>query len=305
MFLNSSILGSIRFFATAARTLSFKRAALALHVTQGAVSQHIRRLENALGCKLFVRLPREVALTSEGKLFASVVLRALDDIERSAQEITLVRASTPELRLRAGPSFALRWLVPRLGDFHARHKRIRLFVEATFGPFDPTRREFDLAIELVKGKIPGMRCEPLMPEYLVPVCTPTYLKAHADLKDPKDFDRCTLLHDSHPWLGATEDAEWRYWLRKVGASTVDSTRGRFFSLANMAIEAALTDQGVAMGRIALVRELVESGRLVMPVKKRIRSPTQYCLVYHSELAARPELGAVTQWLREQVSGTNA
>lgn len=291
----------MRFFSVAARTLSFKRAAIELHVTQGAVSQHIRQLEQGLGCRLFFRLPREVALTREGKRFALVVQRALADIERSAQEVAAARASMRELRLRAGPSFALRWLVPRLGDFHKRYKDIRLFVEATFGIFDPARHEFDIAIELVRGKIPGMRCEPFMTEYLVPVCSPVYLKEHPFLKEPADLDRCTLLHDGQAWLGAAQDAEWHYWLSKVGASKVDSTRGRFFSLANMSIEAALTDQGVSMGRTTLVRDLLKSGQLVMPLNRRIRSPTRYCLVYHSELAGRAELQAVARWLRDQAA----
>src|SRR5690349_10563923 len=120
MFLNSSTLASLRFFEAAARLLSFKQAALELHVTQGAVSQQIKQLEDALGCKLFYRLTRQIALTEEGQRFAVIVARALDDIERGARSITAARA-TIAIRMRAAPSFALRWLVPRLGDFYAQH----------------------------------------------------------------------------------------------------------------------------------------------------------------------------------------
>src|SRR5262245_14921534 len=124
MSLSSSTLASLRFFEAAARHLSFKRAAVELHVSQGAVSQQIKHLEEALGCKLFYRLPRQITLTEEGQRFAAVVERALEDIEQAAKAIATAQ-SVIEIRLRAGPSFALRWLVPRLGEFYASHPNIK------------------------------------------------------------------------------------------------------------------------------------------------------------------------------------
>jgi LysR family transcriptional regulator, glycine cleavage system transcriptional activator len=297
LLLRSSALASLRFFEAAARLLSFKQAAAELHVTQGAVSQQIKHLERILGCKLFFRLPRRIQLTEEGERFASVVTRSLDEIEQEARAIAAAQA-TAAIRLRAGPSFALRWLVPRMGDFYARHPAIKLFMAGAYGPFDPDRRGFDLAIEMMTGKLPGLHSQVLMEEYLSPVCSPEYLKKHP-LKTPQDLGRCTLLHDGHAGMGASEDAEWRHWLTAVAANGVDSTQGQFFSLANMAIEAALTHQGVAMGRAALVTELLRAGHLVTPFQQRIKSPLRYCLVYPDELAHRPGMQAVIQWLHEQ------
>jgi LysR family glycine cleavage system transcriptional activator len=302
MFLNSSTLASLRYFVAAARSSSFKQAALDLHVTQGAVSQQIKHLEQALGVKLFYRLVRQITLTEEGRRFSVICQRALEDIESGAQAIVTVHTSI-DIRLRAGPSFSLRWLVPRLGHFYARHSGIRLFVNAAYGVFEPARREFDLAIELVKGRVSGMHSEVLMDEHLIPVCSPEYWRTHEFLKGPKDLERCNLLHDAQPWVGAPEDAEWRYWLDGVGTTRVDSTRGQFFSLSNMSIEAALTHQGVAMGRISLVKELIDGGQLVAPFKRRIKSPTKYCLVYPKELAARPGMQTVIRWLREQAESS--
>jgi LysR family transcriptional regulator, glycine cleavage system transcriptional activator len=102
-----------------------------------------------------------------------------------------------------------------------------------------------------------------------------------------------------PWVGAPEDAEWRHWLNAVAASGVDSNRGQFFSLSNMSIEAALTHQGLAMGRTALIKDLLEGSQLVTPFKQRVKSPTKYCLVYPKELAMRPGMQAVIGWLHEQ------
>jgi LysR family transcriptional regulator, glycine cleavage system transcriptional activator len=297
MFLSSSTLGSLRFFEAAARLLSFKRAAAELHVTQGAVSQHIKHLEQTLGCKLFFRMPRQIKLTEEGERFAAVVGRALEQIEQEARAIATARSAVA-IRLRAGPSFALRWLVPRLGGFYARQPNIKLFIVATYGYVDPTHRDFDIALELTEVPPPTLHSEFFMDEYLVPVCTPQYLAKH-DLKNPKDLARCTLLHDGHAPIEGVEDGEWRFWLRAAGAPEVDSTKGQFFSLANLAIEAALSHQGVAMGRSALVRDPLETGQLVAPFEDRVKSPMKYFLVYPKELAHRPGMRSVIRWLREQ------
>lgn len=297
MLFTSSTLAALRFFEAAARLGSFKRAALELHVTQGAVSQQIKHLEEALGCKLFLRLPRQIAPTEEGARFATAVTRALRLIEQEAAAISGARSNI-EIRLRAGPSFALRWLVPRLGSFYARYPKIKLFITATYGYVDPSRREFDVAIELIKGRVPGLHCEELLEEHMTPVCSPSYLSEHSFLKTPRDLSRCTLLHDGQAWLGRDEDAEWRYWLRAVGATSVDSTKGRFFSLSNLSIEAALSDQGVAMGRTCLISDWLATGQLVAPFKT-IPSPTRYCLVYPKELAKRPGMQEVIRWLREE------
>lgn len=304
MFLSSANLASLRFFEAAARLLSFKLTALELHVTQGAVSHHVKHLEQALGCKLFYRLPHQITLTEEGKRFAAVVTRALGDIEEEAKAISASRSI--DIRLRAGPSFALRWLVPRLGDFYAEHPDIKLFINAAYGHFDTARREFDLAIELTKGRLPGLHCEVLMEEYLVPVCSPEYLATHSFLKKPEDLARCTLLHDAQPWPSASKDAEWRHWLQESGAVDVDSTQGQFFSLATMSIEAALKHQGVAMGRVLLIEDLLAAGHLVAPLEQRIKSPTQYCLVYPKELANQPPgMQLVIHWLHAQAKSAEA
>lgn len=299
--LNSAALTALRFFESAARHESFTRAATELCITQGAVSQHIKCLEERLGCKLFFRLPGQIKLTDDGKKFADVVGRVLRELEEAAEVLVAPRESKINVRLRAGPSFALRWLVPRLGRLHTQHPNIKLHVIGEYGYFDPVHRDFDLAVEFLQAPMQGLHSEFLMDEYLAPVCSPEYLTKNNFLKTPADLARCTLLHDGDAWEeDASEDAEWRYWLREVGALKVDSSEGQFFTLANMAIEAALAHQGIAMGRVSLVEELLATNRLVMPFSEQIKSPTSYRLVYPSELAGRPGVTEVANWLRDEV-----
>lgn len=297
--LNSAALASLRFFEAAARLSSFRRAATELSVTQGAVSHQIKYLEEFLGRKLFYRLPKQIRLTEEGEKFAAVAARALKELEEGAEAVTALTRATLDVRLRVGPSFALRWLVPRLGRLHARHPNIILHVIGAYGYFDPVHRDFDVALEFLQSSVPALHAEVLMDEYLLPVCSPAYLRQHEPLSVPADLTHCTLLHDGDAWEAASEDAEWRHWLQQVGARGVDSHQGQFFTLANMAIEAALSDQGIAMGRLSLVEELLASGRLVAPFPQPIKCPTRYYLVYPKELASRPGVKAVTEWLREE------
>lgn len=299
MRLNSTTLAALRFFDVAARRLSFSRAAAELCVTQGAVSHQIKYLEESLGSKLFYRLPKQVKLTEEGEQFAKVVARALKELDEGAEAFVAPTRSTIDVRLRAGPSFALRWLVPRLGSLCEGHPNIKLHVIGAYGYFDPVNRDFDLAVEFVQASLPALHTEVLMHEHLTPVCSPEYLTRHQFLNTPADLARCTLLHDGDAWASSSEDAEWRYWLSEVGALEVDSNQGQFFSLANMAIEAALAHQGVAMGRLSLVEDLLAQGRLVSLFSHLVKTPARYCLVYPSELADRPGVRAVIEWLRSE------
>jgi len=248
---------------------------------------------------LFERLARALALTAEGERLAAVVSRSLAEIETTAREIKDVRTRAT-IRLRAGPSFSLRWLMPRIADFYQKHPAISLFVVAEYGALDATHRGFDLAVELTPGPIAGLRTEELMEEWLVPVCSRRYLRQQK-IRNPEDLERCTLLHDAHAFVDAEPEAEWKHWLDAVGAVTVDATQGQFFTLANMSLEAALRDQGVALGRASLVEELLERRELIAPFNIPVKSRSRYCLVYRKERAEQRGMSEVMAWLREQAA----
>lgn len=299
MFLNSQTLASLRFFEAAARNLSFRKAAAELHVTDGAVSQQIKHLEEALGQKLFVRLPRRLELTSDGARFAFTVRKALTEIESEARAISMRRANT-EIRIRVNPSFALRWLMPRIGDFYARHPGINLFLVAEYGTINLSERDFDIAIEQSTKPLVGLHAEKLFDEYITPVCTPAYLAEHA-LETPGKLGKCILLHDAHAWSGCANDAEWHVWLEEAGTLNIARDHDRFFSLADMSFQAALSNQGVAMGRRALIGNLLETGALVAPFLLKVRSPASYWLAIPKDRAGMSAIETVLGWLRLQVA----
>jgi LysR family glycine cleavage system transcriptional activator len=304
MRLNSNALASLRFFEAAARLLSFTRAGAELCVTASAVSHQVKYLEDSLGCKLFYRLPKQIKLTEEGLKLAATAGRTLRELDQKAAEVVASRRSAVGIRLRTGPSFALRWLVPRLSTLRARSPQMDLRIIGAYGYIDPAQRNFDLAVEFRQDELPVLRTEVLMEEYLLPVCSPEYLEKHKFLKVPADLARCTLLHDGDPWEFASEDAEWKHWLGEMGADDVESNRGLFFTLSNMAIEAALAHQGVALGRASLVKDLIASGRLVAPLSGCVKSPCRYSLAYPREIADRPCMRTVMDWLREEAAKTS-
>ncbi len=299
MFLNSQTLASLRFFEAAARKLSFRKAAAELHVTDGAVSQQIKHLEEALGHKLFLRLPRRLELTADGECFAFTVRKALGEIESEAQSIRVKRENT-EIRIRVNPSFALRWLMPRIGDFYASHPGIKLFLIAEYGTINLSERDFDITIEQSTKPLVGLHTEKLFDEYITPVCTPAYLAEHA-LKTAGELGKCALLHDAHAWSGGANDAEWHVWLEEAGALDIARHQDRFFSLADMAFQAALSDQGVAMGRSTLVGSLLETGALVAPFSLTVRSPASYWLAIPKGRAGMSAIETVLGWLRLQAA----
>lgn len=302
MRLNSNALASMRFFEAAARLSSFTRAGAELSVTASAVSHQIKYLEELLGCKLFYRLSKQIKLTEEGQQLALTAERVLRELDQKAAEVVASKRSAIDIRLRAGPSFVLRWLIPRLSALRARDPQISLRVIGAYGYVDPSRRDFDLAVEFRQDGLPAaLHTEPLMEEYLLPVCSPEYLAEHQYLKVPSDLARCTLLHDGDAWEFASEDAEWRHWLQEVGERNVDSNKGQFFTLSNMAIEAALANQGIALGRASLVNDLLAAGRLVAPFREYVKSPCRYSLAYPREIADRPCMRTVMDWLREEAA----
>lgn len=287
-------LGSLRAFEAVARRLSFTKAADELHVTPGSVSQQVRQLEELLGQRLFARTKRSVALTEAG-------MRMLPDIQAGLE--TLARAvrshasddSDRSLTISVAPSFASKWLLPRLPDFTRQNPDIDLRVSATVGLADLERDGVDLAIRLGRGPYPNVRVEALFGESLTPLCAPNLMKPKGRLRSPKDLRKCKLIHDtSIP--GDGERSSWRKWLDFAGAEDVPHHHGLRFSLAELAMQAAIDGAGVVLGRTVLAEADLAAGRLVRPFNIELPLDETYYIVFPKNGQLRRESARFREWI---------
>jgi LysR family glycine cleavage system transcriptional activator len=287
-------LSALRSFKAVARQLSFSKAADELCVTPGAVSQQIRSLEELLGARLFDRTKRSVALTD-------VATRMLPDMQAGLELLAraISRETTPigerTLTISVAPSFASKWLLPRLPSFYDQHADIDLRISATVGLADFKRDRVDLAVRLGHGSYPGLHAEPLFAEALTPLCSPDLLRRKGPLKKPDDLRKHRLIHDtSIP--GGGEHAAWDRWLTLAGAKHVLAHRGARFTLAELAMQAAIDGAGVVLGRIVLAEGDLAAGRLVRPFKTALPMDVSYFLVRSNATAPRQETVCFRDWL---------
>lgn len=285
-------LNSLRAFESAARLLSFTKAADELAVTQSAVSHQVKGLEDWAGIPLFRRDGRAVALTEAAAKYLPAISAALDQIALASRKLQAVDPGQGWLTVAVMPSFAGKWLVPRLAGFRAKHPEIDVWL-ATFerqtGALDA---EVDIAIRYGRDEWPGLTQIKFLDEDLFPVCAPAMA---AQLKEPADLARATLLHDE-----LRED--WAMWLRAAGVTTVDATRGPGFDDSGLLIQAAIEGLGVALGRSVLVKGDLDAGRLVRPFATTLKGGSAYSLVYPPELENAPKIKAFREWILAQAGG---
>lgn len=294
--LSSSLLGWLRCFEAAARHSNFTLAARELCITQGAVSQQVKQLEQWLQRPLFLRTPRALVVTPDGERLRFVLRESFQAIEGTLTQLRRQDHAGP-IALSCSPSFAMRWLTPRLSEFFRDHADIGLRVYGEFHALDRTRMVRDgieAAVRFDPGGYADLKARQFLDEWLLPVASPAFVAAHPELRTPRDLRGAMLLHDVSPWDGAGEFAEWRRWLAHAGVEVPDFEQGHRFNLSQLAISAALTGQGIAMGRTALVLEDIETGRLVDLFGVHVRSEASYYFV--SAHGQSPQVATVEEWL---------
>lgn len=299
MNVDASLLGALRCFDAAGRHLSFTQAAAELHLTQSAVSQQMRHLENRLGYALFVRGHRRLVLTDKGQALLQTVAPAVRSI---AQTLERLGADTAPLQLSCIPSLALHWLMPRLADFQRLHPDVPLRLSAEFQApqgFAEDAPGVDVSLRYDSTAELPPQAEPLLQEWLLPVASPDYLARHPQLAAGV-LDGVSLLHDAAPWSGAPPLAEWRHWLaqaRPALLERLDTLDNQQFNLSSLAITAALHHGGLAMARTVLVQEELRSGRLVPVWPQPVASPAAYALLCRHP--QDPRCQKLAQWLRTE------
>ncbi|MVW71321.1 MULTISPECIES: LysR family transcriptional regulator [unclassified Bordetella] len=296
-----SLLTWLRCFEAVARCGSFTRAAQELHITQGAVSQQIKQLEGWLDVALLKRLPRDIALTSDGERLRQVVSDAFHGMDAVIDEIRHRRVVAP-MEMICAPSFAMRWLMPRMGEFFRCHPDIPLRIQAEVQSLDytaPSGKNVDAIISFVPEQAAPGTSAKVLDEWIFPVASPDFLAMHPEIQRPQDLRPGILLHDDAAWQGAPAHVEWRTWLGHAGVALPDLHQGQRFNLSQLAVGAAMAGQGIAIGRAAVVFEDVLAGRLVDVFGLFAPSPASYFFATHHQASA--PIAALLEWILSEAN----
>ncbi len=291
-------LNALRAFEAAARHLNFSRAADELSVTPGAVSQQIQNLEDYVGAALFKRTPRGLLLTDSAQMALPALREAFDRLAEAAALLTAA-VDGRRLTLTAAPSFAAKWLVPRLGNFEAAYPQVDVWLSADMDLVDFGTGDIDLAIRYGAGPYPGLEAIRLMSETVVPVISPE-LAAANPINAPADLARHILLHDGSP---DADDScpDWSMWLAARGVKGFDANRGPRFNQSSLVIEAAVGGRGVALAKRTLAQDDLDAGRLIVPMPIATSVDFAYFLVHPKAKGRLPQVKAFVSWLTTEAA----
>lgn len=290
---------SLYFFERVAEHLSFKHAAQELHLTQSALSHRIRKLEQELGFKLFVRHTRKITLTEEGKRLYQQISQNFSLISNEINDISQ-GALHGELSIGSTPTFAQHWLAPRLIDFYRLYPQLNLQICSKGSRVDFNLHPAELWIDYGDGHYPHLSVTHLMDEVLMPVCSPNYAERMKLWDHPDRLQECLLLHNVESIEQTDRQSEWRGWLANHDLQSRSLNAGYSFTHYDSAIIAACSGLGVAMGRYQLARPLVERGELVFPFDSAYNQNLGYYAVTRNEFSELARVKAFCQWLKDQL-----
>lgn len=284
-------LRNLQVFEAAARFQNFRQAAEALYLTPGAVSRQVRALEAELGVALFERVGRQVLLTEGGHRLYEAVAQGMQIMFDAAAALHRDAAGgRAHVVVTVLPSFASRWLVPRLQGFYDRHPNISVELVATIAPIDLSESSIDLGIRYGRGPWPGVTARRLAREYLFPVAAAAGIKGHRRLPQ----SAADILR--YPRLNPYE--HWGAWQRRAGILTAPAQAGPSYDDTGLMLQAAEAGQGVAIGRSWLVQDAINEGRLLRLPGPRMVAPRAYFLVQPQGRAMSPAAQAFATWITE-------
>ncbi|PCI88792.1 MAG: hypothetical protein COB24_01665 [Hyphomicrobiales bacterium] len=272
-------------FDAAARHLNFGLAAEELNLTQGAVAQQVRKLEQELDVKLFHRLARGLALTEAGKNYSGAVRKAMKIIEQATQKL---QVPSKKLRLSVPPSLASKWLVPRLKSFNQTYPEIKVEIVASETLADFETDEVDLAIRM--GQPPftmGLIAQPLAAQMLCAICNPDFATRVGKINEVEDLINCELIHDHH--------SQWSDFITDLP----NTVGGMKFNQTALAMDAALNGQGVALVPYLLAQGEIANGRLVELWRNKKPSRTGYYIIRSEMRKVQPNQQTMIDWLLMQ------
>ena len=281
---------ALRAFEAAARMQSLTKAAQTLNLTHGAISHQIKSLEADLGVRLVERAGRGIRLTDEGERFARRVRTAFAELTAAVNEIT-ARSNPRQLRVSVIPSFAARWLLPRMGRFVVLHPDIDLDVRATMANVDFDSDDTDVAIRYGHGDWRDVNVEPLLSDQYFPVCSPRIAEGRLPAR-PADLKDYLLLR--------ADDEFWKPWFDAAGLDWPEPTRGPIFNDSSHIMQAAAEGQGIALARTSLIGDDLRNGVLVRLFDIEVPASRKQYLVFPARTANSPKLALFRKWLHDEI-----
>ena len=290
-------LNALRAFEAAARHASFTRDAEELCVTPGAVSRHVAKLEGFLGVRLFRRHHTHIDLTPAGARYLAEIRDALERISRATAGTRAARLDEQRLRIKAPPTCAARWLVPRLAHFHAEHRDVSIEINTSHDAVDFGADEVDAAVNYGHGIDAALDGERLFGELLVPVCTPAVAGQAPPIRTARDFVRRVLLHSIR------RPNDWPNWFAAAGVRDIAIDKTLAFENSTLTYQGAMDGLGVAIAQVAFVADELAHGRLVAPIDFRLHGETSYHFVFPREKAKLRKIRLFYRWITREAAET--
>lgn len=288
-------LNALRAFALTAGKGGVRAAARELKVTHSAVSRHLRELESWLGVALFERAaaPAALRLTAQGRQLADRTLAALRDLE-DATDAVRERRSPHAVTLSCTPSFAARWLLPRLASLERAYPHLELSVVVEQQIEDPRRSGCDLSIRMGRGPWAGGEAQPLMDDELFPVMSPEAWRRSGSPQRPADLCGLRLLHDRDP------NASWLLWRGAHGPADLDVRKGPRFGSSDLVLRAAAQGLGIALARGRLAADELRHGTLLRPLKAlSVSLPQAYWIITPARTPKSEAVALLLAWLKRE------
>lgn len=291
-------IGALVAFESAARHLSFSRAAAELHLTQGAISRQVRELETRLGLPLFERINQRVFLTDAGETYRLEVARILASLATATERTMATAGGAEALNLAVLPTFAARWLVPRLPKFLANHPQATVNFVVRNEPFSFADTPLDAAIHFGEPTWPGAMCDFLCIEEVYPIAAPS-LRDRFGLQDTAAISQAPLLHQS------SRPTAWADWLAAEGLPTAGAYRGSRFDQFSMIAEAAVAGLGVALMPRFMIEAELASGRLALLTERPIDAGKAYWFVYPEAKVRSRLVRSFGDWLKVEAAAPSS
>jgi len=299
-------LNALRAFEAMSRHLNYNLAAEELRVTPAAVKQLVYRLEESLDAPLFKRKGRGLSLTRTGRAGLSDLAAAMRHLEVSVEKMR-GETNDPRLIISVETSLATMWLVPKLDAFRSKHPRISVLIDSSQEIVDLRRSDVDVAIRYGVAERDGLFSYRLFDDQIFPACSVGLAEALPKTRKLEALKGVPLIHwdiSQLDWAHTTREwFVWEKWFAKIGSKNVEGKSALHFNDYGQAVQAAIAGQGVVLASWPIIRDVLESGRLVRPFKESLTSDIGYDLVTTKDAARRPEVEAFVEWARETAANS--